>query len=62
VTLEDQVRALREKIAQRQAGLNTYILKGGHTPKYKASLVGQAADFEYFISELDRLLDTSDSL
>ena len=62
MNLEERVRALREKIAHRQAGLKTYILKGNHPKWYADSLKGQAADFEYFIKELDQLLVDSDSM
>lgn len=57
MTLEQEVRALRSKIAHKQAGLKTYILKGGHEKWYLQSLKGQSADFDYFLLELDRLLD-----
>lgn len=62
LSLEEKVRALREKIAQRQAGLKTYLLKGGHQKWYRDSLETQAAGFEYMIKELDLLLDKSEAL
>ena len=60
LTHEEKIRALREKIAQKQSRLRTYILKGNHPEWYEKSLRGQAADFEYFIKELDRMLVDTD--
>lgn len=59
MTTEEKVEALRDKLADKQNGLNTYLAKGEFSAKwYKHGLQVQEATFDYVLRQLNEILDT----
>jgi hypothetical protein len=59
-TTREEVIALRDKIEDKRAGVNKFITNAEHERWYRHGLEVQEASFDYFIKEINRVLESTE--